>query len=229
MHATKTADRVPHGTIRAAVISRHRLDCEVLSSLLTAHRGLLVCCATSDVDEALLACRKQKPDIVLLDATLVDESFAFDVTRFLRSGHAQAVLLLDHMIHHRRLSAALGRKNCGYFTRQADSDELVTGIRRLATGESAFGREVLPRLLRTSRGWLLRDGAHSGPLARLTPRELEVLRLLAEGNTVRECAEKLGIASSTVDNHKSRLMKKVGLHRTIELTRLAIREGLVSG
>jgi len=62
----------------------------------------------------------------------------------------------------------------------------------------------------------------------LTPREMGVLKLIAQGNTVKHCAELLALAPSTVDNHKSRLMKKLGVHKSLDLTRLAIREGLVS-
>jgi len=58
-------------------------------------------------------------------------------------------------------------------------------------------------------------------------RELEVLRLIAAGHSVKECAKLLGRSTSTIDNHKARLMKKLNCHRLVELTRLAIREGLV--
>ncbi len=65
-------------------------------------------------------------------------------------------------------------------------------------------------------------------LASLTPRELQVLRLVTLGYSVRECAEKLGLSHSTVDNHKSRMMAKLNIHKSIELVYLAIREGLVN-
>lgn len=62
----------------------------------------------------------------------------------------------------------------------------------------------------------------------MTPREIEVLKLVALGHSVKDCAELLDLAPSTVDNHKARLMKKLGVHKALDLTRLAIREGLVN-
>jgi two-component system invasion response regulator UvrY len=72
------------------------------------------------------------------------------------------------------------------------------------------------------------DRPHAHPsLALLTARELQVMTLLARGYSVRRCAQQLGLAESTIDNHKSRLMKKLDIHKVVELTHLAIREGLI--
>ncbi len=82
---------------------------------------------------------------------------------------------------------------------------------------------------------LLPDGVrlaadnYKNPLASLTPRETDVLVNLAKGNSVKQCAKALGIGTSTVGNHKTRLMKKLNVHKTVELVHLAMREGLVPG
>jgi DNA-binding NarL/FixJ family response regulator len=65
-------------------------------------------------------------------------------------------------------------------------------------------------------------------VAALTSRELDVLRLLARGSSVRDCARQLQLSASTVDNHKTRLMKKLQIHKSSELTQLAIRDGLIT-
>jgi DNA-binding NarL/FixJ family response regulator len=61
----------------------------------------------------------------------------------------------------------------------------------------------------------------------LTPRETELFTLLAQGLTIKKCSERMGITVNTADNHKTRLMRKLGIHKTVELARLAVREGLI--
>lgn len=96
-------------------------------------------------------------------------------------------------------------------------------------GQTAFPPQIEQRLVSTASGPRLDGDPDGSPLDQLTPRELDVLRLLASGLSVKECAIALERSTSTVDNHKSRIMKKLGIHRSVDLTRLAIREGLVSG
>jgi DNA-binding NarL/FixJ family response regulator len=97
----------------------------------------------------------------------------------------------------------------------------------LAHGRRAFDPALAWRLRRTERGYQFDGVAEGRTIALLSPREREVMRLLAEGRSVRQCAERLGLSESTIDNHKTRLMKKLGLHKSSELTCQAIREGLI--
>jgi DNA-binding NarL/FixJ family response regulator len=81
-------------------------------------------------------------------------------------------------------------------------------------------------LRRTRRGFEFREPV-KGSIAALSERERQIMRLLAQGQSVRECALALGLAHSTIDNHKARLMKKLGVHKISELTCRAVREGLI--
>jgi DNA-binding NarL/FixJ family response regulator len=97
----------------------------------------------------------------------------------------------------------------------------------LAHGTRVIDSALAPRLRATRSGYEFIEASTPGSVAALTVRERQVMRLLAQGTTVRECAEQLGLATSTIDNHKARLMKKLGLHKASELTCRAVREGLV--
>ena len=88
--------------------------------------------------------------------------------------------------------------------------------------------KAFDRVITSSRGFPeAPDPVNGKSLANLTLRERQVMRMLAEGKSVRQCADALGLAPSTIDNHKSRLMKKLSVHRSSQLTLLAIREGLI--
>jgi DNA-binding NarL/FixJ family response regulator len=90
-----------------------------------------------------------------------------------------------------------------------------------------FDPALAHRIRRTSNGYQLATVSQHSLLAQLSARERQVMQLLAEGRSVAQCAEALGLSHSTVDNHKSRIMKKLGIHKASELTVRAIQEGLI--
>ena len=96
-------------------------------------------------------------------------------------------------------------------------------------GERVFAPDIAARLVLSGDGVRLAPGGQGNPLSNLTPRETDVLIRLAQGYSVKQCAHALGIGTSTAGNHKSRMMKKLNVHKTVDLTRLAIHEGLVAG
>jgi DNA-binding NarL/FixJ family response regulator len=137
-------------------------------------------------------------------------------------------LILDETVRTRNIRAALDMEIRGYWTKHATFAQIVEAVRSLATGQRSFCPEVDQYLFRTRHG-LRYHPAHSGnPLQSLTPRETELLGLLVQGLTMKQCSERMGISTNTVDNHKTRLMRKLGVHKTVELARLAMREGLVA-
>jgi DNA-binding NarL/FixJ family response regulator len=225
MHANRHPDR--RNAIRIVVIADRRLDGEALAALLSADHEFTVIHIASSTDDALEYCRFDRPELMLCDATLADRESWHGVAEFLRHPRPVPVLLLDDELNLGRLAAALQLPAMGYYTRGATYAELADGLRRLAAGERAFEAAVRNRLEQTARGWKIEHTRGNSPLDRLTPRETQVLRLIALGRSVRDCAGILDLAQSTVENHKSRLMKKLGVRKSQELTRLAIREGLI--
>ncbi|MGC3966310.1 MAG: response regulator transcription factor [Pirellulales bacterium] len=137
------------------------------------------------------------------------------------------ILLLDDVANDGRVLLTLRTDARGYLTTRQSGDEIVSAIRRAAVGERVFTPEIASRLTITPEGIRLKSAADEGPLTGLTPREREVMTYLSLGYTVKQTAATLGLQPSTVDNHKTRLMKKLDVHKTVELTRLAFRYGLI--
>lgn len=227
MHTADGVARNEGAAIRVAVLAGHHLDGESLAALLRASPEFCVLCSTTSPEYALSTCRYALAQVLVCDATWADGDVWADVTALVRHVQTVPVLLLDDEVNLGRLAAALSVPAMGYFTRSASFSELANGLRRLAAGERIFQAILHDHLKRTSRGWKLLRTQRLSPLGLLTPRETEVMRLVALGKSVRDCARILALAQSTVDNHKARMMKKLGLRKSQDLTRLAIREGLI--
>ena len=115
----------------------------------------------------------------------------------------------------------------GYMIKESATESLLTGLETLARGDIfldvALSREVVGKLL--TREGELRSAVE--PYQSLTAREQEVLRLLAEGLSARDAAKRLFVSPKTVENHRTNLMRKLGLQNTVELVRYAARIGLI--
>jgi len=116
----------------------------------------------------------------------------------------------------------------GYVVKGSASDRLLQGLESVAKGayflDSAVSHEVVKSLMALpAKEAKIMDAAYGT----LSPREQEVMRLLAEGVSIKESAEKLFISTKTVENHRANIMRKLGLHTTIELVRYAARLGLI--
>lgn len=222
------SDNSHPSTIRLAVITRHRLDGDALAALFHAHGDFRVLCTTTSIKVAAVVSRHRRPDVLLLDANLIAHPSGESFAALLEQLSETPILLLDEEINNGRLASVINSPRIGYFTRSAPFSEVADGIRKLVAGERVFDSAVRARIQQTPHGWQFRSDDQGSHLAGLTPREIEVLKLVATGHSVRDCAVLLALAPSTVDNHKARLMKKLGVHKALELTRLAIREGLVT-
>jgi DNA-binding NarL/FixJ family response regulator len=215
-------------TIRLVVVALRQLEADGIAALCQSHAEFRVLSATNNFETAAMLCHHRRPDVVLLDAAFVGGDACRSFSKLLDMFAESPTLVIDDEINESRLTAILEHPRLGYFTRRVSFTEIAHGISCLARGERAFGPLVMERLQATPKGWRIRRDASSSPFAQLTPREIEVLRLIAQGSTIKDCANQLSLSPSTVDNHKTRLMKKLGVHRSLELTRLAVREGLIT-
>jgi DNA-binding NarL/FixJ family response regulator len=123
-----------------------------------------------------------------------------------------------------RVTEALRAGAQGYLVKTAKLEEIVDGIRRAAAGDSPLSSKVEGAVVRAMRK---PDGGHATGIDALTPRERQVLRLLAVGVSTRETASRLTISPKTVETHRVRIYAKLGCSSAVELSRIAIRAGLV--
>jgi DNA-binding NarL/FixJ family response regulator len=137
------------------------------------------------------------------------------------------IVVIDESVVEAHVHEVLRLDLLGYLTKEQPLSDVIAALRRARYGERVFIPTIAARLTLGGNGVRLEPLHEQGPLARLTPRERDVLVHVAQGNSVKRCAELLGISPSTVDNHKSRLMRKLHVHKAVELTHFAIREGLI--
>lgn len=214
----------PYGVL---IVDDHVLVAEALAYRLRDERDLVVRGLASTLDDAVPLTARQRPAVVLLDSELAWHDVRRRMDRLLRAAEGVNVVFLDETVTESRARRALAAGARGYVSKADTLKELIAALRRAARGRYALS----PRLA-TCDGLVDTAGAagsqrQAGPLGSLTDREMDVLVHLAMGQSVKQCAAALALSPSTVDNHKSRLMKKLDVHKTVQLLTLAIREGLL--
>jgi DNA-binding NarL/FixJ family response regulator len=167
---------------------------------------------------------KATPDVLLLDVSLPDIN-GIELARKLRKGHpALKILALTGHVERVFVEEMLKAGAVGYVAKSDGIEELIRAIRTVAMGHNFLSGEATRSLVKRVQG---AEGSVNPPSSVLTPREREVLKLLAEGLRSIDIAQELGISPGTVEVHRRNLKKKVNAHTTAELTRYAIQEGLI--
>ncbi len=173
-----------------------------------------------------------RPDVVLLDIEMPGPD-AFEAADRLHQMHPRVrTIFLSAHVRDGYLSAAYKCGACGYFSKGDELEDIVAGVGRVArspTGTFVMGPKVRERCALPRQAAPRPRGDDRPPrtaIGTLTPRELEVLRLIGKGLSRTEIATELSRSAKTVDGHQDRLMRKLGVESRAELVRLAIREGL---
>ena len=212
--------------IRIVVADDHTLIRRGIVGLLDDQPDMEVVGQADDGAEALQKVRELKPDVVLLDIGMPGAS-GIETARQITAGIPQTRVLILTM--HKReayLREALRAGAAGYIVKGSDVQDLLAAVRTVSSG-GVYVDPSLTTALVTDYVRQTEAGAARGSSATLTPREREVLRLVAQGNTTREVAEILHISPHTIRTHRDNVMEKLELHSTAELTSYAIREGLL--
>lgn len=209
--------------IRILIVDDHMLVREALCSVLEKEPDITVVGQAGDGTSALKLCRELQPDVVLMDIALPDIS-GVDVTRRLLKENVSArVLGVSTYIERSYVESMLEAGAAGYVSKAAGGEELLQGIRVVAAGTSYLSQNVAAMLVRNNKRKEV-----NGENTNLGKREVQVLLLIAEGMTSTRIATQMHIATSTVEVHRRNIMRKLDLHSVAELTKYAIREGLIS-
>jgi DNA-binding NarL/FixJ family response regulator len=175
--------------------------------------------------EAVRLARELRPDLVVMDVTMPGLN-GVEATRQITSDSSRIkVISLSMHADQRRVAEMLAAGASGYLLKNSAFDELIQAIRAVVEHGSYLSPPVIGPIVRE---FLKLSSGEKSPDSSLTPREREVLQLLAEGNSSKEAAFLLHLNVKTVDTHRQRIMKKLKLNNLVELTRYAIREGLTS-
>lgn len=207
--------------ISVLLMDDHVVVREGLRALLERQQDIHVLAEAGSVAEALEA--EVDPDVVVADLVLPDDRGA-DVVRRLRERHPDSAILVLTMVDNPtdvQLCLAAGAR--GYVLKETASTELVDAVRKVAGGEDY----LQPSLGAALAKWRDKPGrVHARAIDDLTPREREVLRLIALGHTNAEIATMLYVSVRTVENHRASVLRKLGLRTRAELVRHANDVGL---
>ncbi|GAB1596371.1 response regulator [Lysobacter claricitrinus] len=210
--------------IRILIADDHTLVRESLVGLLQADGDVQVIAQAADGIETLEKANAVRPDIVIADLSMPGLG-GIEVVRRLREALPQTrVLVLTMHQEDEYVLQAVRAGASGYLVKDSAASELLAAVRNLHAGRGHFG----PQAARTLAQQLQHpERTLDDPYGRLTAREREVFHLIAEGHTTKEVARKLDISAKTAENHRARVLDKVGVRNTAELVRYALRKGLL--
>lgn len=213
-------------TTRIVLADDHAILREMLAEHLAREPDLEVIAVTGSAEAALVVALARAPDLVVLDIDMPGLS-PFSVARRIHAELANTrVVFLSAYLRDSYIEQALQAKAAGYLVKDETPEAIVHGLRQVARGRTAFSAAVRARMSVGGETITL-NHEHGARLALLTPRELEVLRYLASGQSRKEIARTMSISHKTVEQHCEHLMQKLDIHDRVDLARFAIREGLL--
>jgi DNA-binding NarL/FixJ family response regulator len=210
-------------TIRVLLVEDHRMVREALRDLLTQVPDIEVVGQAGDAREALEQARSSAPEVIVLDITLPDLNGIEVAARLRDAGNPAKIVALSAFSDKRFVTAMLRSGASAYVTKSAAGTELVRAIRAVAAGQGYFSPEIAGELASA-----IRHRPSENEAAPLSRREREVLRLIAEGARSPSIAGELHVSVATIEVHRRNITRKLGLRTVAELTKYAIREGIIS-
>jgi len=211
-------------SLRVLLADDHALVRAGMRALLGELPGIEVVAETGDGREALRLVREHKPDIALLDISMPGLNGLEVVARIAQEHPTTRVIMVSMHGDDESVRRALVAGAAGYLLKNSDRHELELALRAVARGDTWLSPSLTKRVVAAYT-----QGAPSaaGPFAVLTPRQREVLQLVAEGHSNKEIAGRLNVALKTVEAHRTELMERLGIHGVASLVRYAIQVGLV--
>ena len=202
----------------------HTLVRAGVRSLLETFPEVEVLAETGDGLETLEAVRELEPDLLLLDITLPGMNGLEVAERIRREGLRTRVLMLSMHAGPEYVARALRAGAAGYLIKDSAVSELKQALDTVFVGRRYLSRSIDEHVV---TGFLESRGGQSD-LSVLTPRQREILQLIAEGNGTRQIAERLNISVKTVETHRAQIMERLGISDIAGLVRFAIRVGMIA-
>ncbi len=208
--------------IQCILVDDHTLFREGIRRLLESQPDFLVVGEAGNAGDALARVRELRPDLVLMDIGMPGMSSLEAARQMRRHSPETRIVFLTMFEEEEYLSQCLAAGAAGYVPKDAPPERLLHVMRQAYRGGD-FSDTLWKQLSETPRPPRSADG-----VASLTPREREVVRLIAQGNSVRQIAGHLGLSAKTVEAHKFNLMRKLGVHNKVQLVTYAIRKKIVT-
>lgn len=213
MNATKR-------NINIVLVDDHQILRDGLKNLIQQKANMHVVGEASDGREAIKVCEKLTPDVVVTDISMPGLNGIEATKQILKNQPEIKVIGLSMHANKKFIQAMFNAGGYAYLLKDGDSNELITAITTVMQQKKYLSKNINQEYL-----LFLKD---TSDLKKLSPRETEVLQLIAEGKSSKEIGELLFLSSKTIDVHRTNLMKKLDLFTIPELTKHAIREGITS-
>lgn len=211
----------PGAPIRVLLVDDHKMFAQTLFRVLSDEADIEVIGIAGSVAEGRELASRRPPDVVLMDYRLPD-GLGTDAARILREDRPETkVVMLTGFPEDTVLISAIEAGCSGYIAKNGPVEEAIAAVRAAAAGEALISPAMLVRLLPK-----LRRDAHKVPYT-LSTRELEVLRLLAEGMPNAAIADRLVVSVNTIRKHVQSILAKLNAHSKLEALSIAVRQGLV--
>jgi DNA-binding NarL/FixJ family response regulator len=208
--------------IRVLIADDHGIVRSGLRMLIERQNDMRVVAEADDGVAALESTQAERPDVAVLDVSM-PRMTGLQAAREIRSHVPDTrVLLLSMHDDERYFLEGLEAGAAGYVLKRAADTDLIGAVRTVASGRTFLSDEAQRTLMDE---WL--EGGRAEPDDPLTPRELEVVKLIAEAYTNRQIAETLKLSEKTIESHRANVLSKLGMRDRVEIVRYAIRRGLV--
>jgi len=210
--------------VRILVADDHEIFRHGVRTLLERQAGWIVCGEASTGRDAVAKAIALQPDVVVLDISM-PELNGLEVVRQIRGAVASKVLILSVHEFDQIVTAVVEAGAHGYVLKSDAGNKLVRAVHALLNGQQFFTERV--RTLATPAARRAEAGTPNRRANRLTPRQVEVLQLLAEGKSNKEIGTTLGVTTKTAETHRAQIMTRLDLHSKTELVRYAIRNRII--
>ena len=210
--------------LRVLIIDDHTLFRDGLQGLLERH-NIDVVGSLGDGHEGIRLAQELKPDIVLLDMRMPNITGLEVLKQLQQVGFDAPIAMLTTSNDERDLVEALRNGATGYLLKDMEPDDVVAALREIVKGETVVAPNLTQILARVVKGEPILESEPS-PIDDLTPREAEILSLLAEGQSNKVIARNLGISDGTVKLHVKAILRKLNIHSRVEAAVIAVEQGL---
>jgi DNA-binding NarL/FixJ family response regulator len=212
--------------IRVLLTDDHALFRHGIRTLIAAEPDMEVAGEAPNASDAVALARQVRPDVVLMDIGMPGMS-SFEATRLIRKDRPETrVVFLSMYDDEDYLAECVDMGASGYILKESSGDQLLTAIREVQRGGSFLSPRLLTRLVDDFRN-SGRFPARQPRFGSLTKREREILKLLAEGRSVKEIASSFDLSVKTIEAHKFNLMRKLDIHNKAQLVQYAIQKKII--
>ena len=212
--------------IRILLVDDHTLFRQGIKTMLSQESDLEIVGEAANASEAVDCAATNRPDVVVMDISMPGMS-CFEATRQIRKARPETKVLFltmyddeDYLVEGMEVGAS------GYVLKDSPAPQLAAAVRDVNRGGSYLSPKMLSQLVDDFRS-RVKNNIRTPRFSTLTPREREVLKLLAEGNSVKEIAGDLNLSVKTVEAHKFNLMRKLDIHNKAQLVQYAIQKKII--